>query len=77
MAWQGRFDRPFLGGEWVAPSTDKRIEVVSPTTEQVFATVPEASEADVDRAVGAAREPSTTAHGRAPRSTSGSRCCAG
>ena len=64
MAGQIR-SRLFIGGEWVAPTTDKRIEVVSPTTEQVFATVPEASEADVDRVVGAARE--AFDHGPWPR----------
>jgi betaine-aldehyde dehydrogenase len=48
-------DKLFIGGEWVAPATDDRIEVVSPHSEEVVATVPEASPADVDRAVSAAR----------------------
>jgi aldehyde dehydrogenase (NAD+) len=46
----------FIGGEWVAPATARRIEVVSPFTEEVVATVPEGSEADIDRAVAAARD---------------------
>lgn len=46
----------FIGGEWVAPATAKRIEIVSPFTEEVVATVPDGSEADIDRAVAAARE---------------------
>jgi aldehyde dehydrogenase (NAD+) len=48
-------DTLYVGGEWVAPSGTNAIEVVSPTTEQVIARVPEASEGDVDRAVEAAK----------------------
>jgi aldehyde dehydrogenase (NAD+) len=50
------FDKLFIGGTWVEPASDRRIEVVSPITEQVIATVPEATEADMDRAVAAARK---------------------
>jgi betaine-aldehyde dehydrogenase len=39
----------------VAPSGTNTIDVVSPTTEEVIARVPEASEGDVDRAVEAAK----------------------
>ena len=46
----------FIGGEWVAPAGGKTIEVISPATEEVVGVVPEASEADVDRAVAAARK---------------------
>jgi betaine-aldehyde dehydrogenase len=46
----------FIGGEWVEPSTTATIDVISPHTEEVIARVPEAREADVDRAVAAARE---------------------
>ena len=45
----------FIGGDWVAPSTDAMLDVISPHTEEVFARVAEAREADVDRAVAAAR----------------------
>src|SRR3954468_10818924 len=48
--------RLFIGGEWAAPSTDEVLEVVSPHTEQVVATVAAAGVADVDRAVAAARQ---------------------
>jgi betaine-aldehyde dehydrogenase len=48
-------DTLFIGGEWVAPDSTETIEVVSPHTEQVIASVPHAGEADVDRAVDAAR----------------------
>ena len=45
----------FIGGEWVAPATKERIEVVSPATEEVIASVPSGSREDIDRAVAAAR----------------------
>ncbi|MDO3634871.1 aldehyde dehydrogenase [Mycolicibacterium arseniciresistens] len=51
-----RYDELFIGGTWRTPSTDGRIEVVSPHTEQVVASVAAAAPADVDLAVGAARE---------------------
>lgn len=49
------FDQLLIGGEWVAPSTDKRFEVRSPATLEVVGSTPEAVEADVDAAVAAAR----------------------
>ena len=49
------YDRLFIGGEWVVPATSSTIEVISPHTEEVIASVPHAAEADVDRAVAAAR----------------------
>ena len=48
-------DKLYIGGEWVEPSSAATIEVISPLTEEVIATVPEASNEDVDRAVAAAR----------------------
>jgi acyl-CoA reductase-like NAD-dependent aldehyde dehydrogenase len=48
-------DKLFIGGDWVAPSSGARIEVVSSSTEEVIGSVPEAAEADVDAAVAAAR----------------------
>lgn len=56
MAWQGRYDRLFIGGDWVEPHGSDVIEVISPATEQVIATVPSGDRTDVDRAVAAARE---------------------
>ena len=50
-----RHDRLYIDGAWVAPAGDRTIEVVDPTTEQVLASVPEGTAADVDRAVAAAR----------------------
>jgi aldehyde dehydrogenase (NAD+) len=49
-------DRFYIGGQWVAPSSDATIKVVDSDTEQVFLTVAEAQAADIDRAVTAARE---------------------
>jgi aldehyde dehydrogenase (NAD+) len=49
------YDRLFIGGEWVAPSSSAKIDVVNPHSEEVIARVPEGREADVDRAVAAAR----------------------
>ena len=48
-------DRFFIGGEWVRPSTDSRIDVITPSTEEVFVSVAEAQDADMRRAVAAAR----------------------
>ncbi|WP_028635621.1 aldehyde dehydrogenase [Nocardioides sp. URHA0032] len=48
-------DAFFIDGDWAAPVTGDLIEVVSPHTEQVVATVPEGSAADIDAAVAAAR----------------------
>jgi aldehyde dehydrogenase (NAD+) len=48
-------DRLFIGGDWVEPAGDRRIDVIDSTTEQVMGSVPEGTPADVDRAVAAAR----------------------
>jgi aldehyde dehydrogenase (NAD+) len=46
----------YVGGKWVKPQSDRTLELISPVTEECFLRVPEASEADVDRAVKAARQ---------------------
>ena len=48
-------DQLFIGGEWVKPEGSGVIEVISPHTEAVIGTVPDASPADIDKAVAAAR----------------------
>ncbi|GAB3688471.1 aldehyde dehydrogenase [Saccharopolyspora tripterygii] len=48
-------DSLFIDGSWVSPATDRRIQVVNATTEESLGSVPEAANADVDRAVDAAR----------------------
>jgi aldehyde dehydrogenase (NAD+) len=51
-----RWDRLFIGGEWVAPHSGRVIESIDPSTETVWAEVAEADEADVEAAVTAAVE---------------------
>jgi len=46
----------FIGGEWVEPSSSAVIDVFSPHDEERVGRVPEGREADVDRAVAAARK---------------------
>ena len=48
-------DRFFIGGDWVAPSSGRRIDVIDSVTEEVFLSVAEAREADMSSAVAAAR----------------------
>jgi betaine-aldehyde dehydrogenase len=48
-------EKLFIGGEYVASTATDAIEVENPATEEVIAEVPDASAADVDRAVEAAR----------------------
>jgi acyl-CoA reductase-like NAD-dependent aldehyde dehydrogenase len=50
------YDRLFIGGQWVAPSTPELIEAVSPVTELVLARVPAGGRPDIDAAVAAARK---------------------
>jgi aldehyde dehydrogenase (NAD+) len=51
----GAQDAFFIGGRWVRPDSKATVDVVSPFTEQVVATVPSGSRVDMDRAVTAAR----------------------
>ncbi|WP_102142107.1 aldehyde dehydrogenase [Mycobacterium hubeiense] len=50
-----RSNELFIGGRWSQPSTDQRIDVIAPHTEQLVASVAAAAPADVDTAVEAAR----------------------
>ncbi|MFO7287076.1 MAG: aldehyde dehydrogenase [Gammaproteobacteria bacterium] len=49
-------DAFFIGGKWQKPLGKGVLNVISPVTEQVIMTFPEASPEDVDRAVAAARD---------------------
>ena len=49
------YDKFFIGGEWIAPTSDKLITSINPSTEQSIGQSPEAMEADIDAAVAAAR----------------------
>jgi aldehyde dehydrogenase (NAD+) len=46
----------FIGGQWVESTSKERLEVVSPSSEAVVGEVPLATNADMDRAVAAARK---------------------
>jgi aldehyde dehydrogenase (NAD+) len=50
------YEKLFIGGEWVDPAGKSTIDVISPHTEELVGKVPEGTEADVDRAVTAARD---------------------
>ena len=55
MKSQYQCDKLFIGGKWVEPCGSGRIEVFSPSTEELIGYVPDSTEEDVDRAVRAAR----------------------
>ena len=61
------YDRLFIGGDWVAPEGTDTISVISPSTEEVIAHVPDGTEGDIDKAVAAAR--TAFDHGPWPRMT--------
>jgi aldehyde dehydrogenase (NAD+) len=58
-------DRFFIGGQWVAPVSDARIDVIDSGTEELFFSVAEAQAEDISRAVAAARD--AFDHGPWPR----------
>ena len=47
--------RMYINGEWVESSSGKKIESLNPENNEVWATVPEANERDVDKAVQSAQ----------------------
>ena len=49
------YDRLYIGGEWVSPSTSDVIDVNSPFSLERVGRVPDGHDADIDRAVAAAR----------------------
>ncbi|GAA4639070.1 aldehyde dehydrogenase [Mycolicibacterium sediminis] len=55
-AFKTQWDKLFIGGKWVEPSTSDVIEVRSPATDEVVGRVPLAAEADVNAACAAARK---------------------
>jgi aldehyde dehydrogenase (NAD+) len=66
-----RPDRFYIGGEWVEPSSNATFDVFEPATEELFLQVAEAKEADMSRAVAAARQAFDT--GPWPRMTHAAR----
>ncbi|MFY9939723.1 MAG: aldehyde dehydrogenase family protein [Silvibacterium sp.] len=68
---QSKSEAMFINGEWTEGSSSNRIPVYDPSSEEVIAEIPDASVADVDAAVAAARHafdlggwPQTTAQER-------------
>jgi aldehyde dehydrogenase (NAD+) len=61
------FDRFFIAGGWREPAGKDRVMVVSPATEQAIASIPQATTADIDAAIAAAR--AAFDHGPWPRMT--------
>jgi aldehyde dehydrogenase (NAD+) len=55
-AFKTEWDKLFIGGKWVEPSTSEVIEVHSPATGELVGKVPMAAEADVNAACAAARK---------------------
>jgi len=60
----------FIGGEWVAGSGDQGQPIINPATGETIAEVPKGTEADVDRAVKAARKAFTQWFETTPRERS-------
>jgi betaine-aldehyde dehydrogenase len=58
------FDEFFIGGNWAAPSTTERMEVISPHSEEVVGSVPAGAPEDIDAAVAAARTAMASEWGR-------------
>jgi acyl-CoA reductase-like NAD-dependent aldehyde dehydrogenase len=57
----------FIAGEWQKPSASEHVDVIDPTTERVVGRVAQAGEADIDRAVLAARQALPAYKALAPR----------
>ena len=51
-----QYEKFYINGEWVNPETPKSLDVVNPSTEEVAGTISLGGEADVDKAVAAAKE---------------------
>ena len=49
------FDKLYINGAWVSPSTTETIDVFDSVTEEVMASIPAAAASDVDAAVAAAK----------------------
>jgi acyl-CoA reductase-like NAD-dependent aldehyde dehydrogenase len=48
--------RLFIGGQWVEPISNQKLDVISPVTEELILSYPEAGRPDIDRAVAEARD---------------------
>ncbi len=61
----------FIGGKWVKPSSGKYFDTVNPATEEKLATIAEANDKDVDKAVKAARRAYNEVWSKMPASERG------
>jgi lactaldehyde dehydrogenase / glycolaldehyde dehydrogenase len=50
-----KFERNYIDGEWVSPSSTRTLKVHNPSTREFITTAPDSDASDVDRAVAAAR----------------------
>jgi acyl-CoA reductase-like NAD-dependent aldehyde dehydrogenase len=50
------FDQLYIGGSWADPATGERLDIHSPATGEAVGSAPQATAADADRALRAARE---------------------
>ena len=50
------YDKLYIGGAWVQPSSSSVFQVISPTTGELLGSAPEGLEADMDAAIAAARD---------------------
>ena len=50
------YEKIFINGQWINPSSSERIEVENPANKQIIGSVPACKEADVNIAVAAAKE---------------------
>ncbi|MGO1470056.1 MAG: aldehyde dehydrogenase family protein [Tissierella sp.] len=50
------YDKIFINGEWVSPSSSEKIEVENPADKNIVGVVPACNEEDVNKAVAAAKE---------------------
>ena len=50
------YEKIFINGEWISPSNLQRIEVENPANKEIIGSVPSCEEADVNKAVEAAKE---------------------
>ncbi|WP_158796431.1 aldehyde dehydrogenase [Pedobacter sp. L105] len=51
-----KYDQLFIGGEWINPSTDHKVDIVSPHDQSITGYTVLAEQADIDLAVAAARK---------------------
>jgi aldehyde dehydrogenase (NAD+) len=50
------YDHLYIGGQWTAPASAERIQVIAAATEEPLGSVPAGTEADIDAAIDAARK---------------------